>query len=383
MDALTLIAKIPLIGKKIAQKHALMAVDIGSFAVKIVQLENLGKTWSLKKWAVLPYGERLGATPTPAERHQAAVETLKQFLLEAGGSARRVVTSVSGPSVLVRNIQLSKASPQELRKKIRFEAAPFIPFPVDDVSMDFTILEEELTGAPGKMEITLAAAKKETINEPMSILKEAGLIPVIVDVDSFVLETLYQEILKAETEALAETEAIIHLNLGATYTNMCILWKGRSRLVRDIPIAGNAFTKALQREFQADFATAEEKKRKLGLVVTPEDKAALQSSGDKAALQASAALLPRAHDLVTEVIRSIDFYLSRSPGQTIKKVLLSGGSANLKNIDHYLSRELKVPVEFANPFQMIDGSSDLLTSYNELMPYLAVGCGLGCRVEGL
>ena len=122
------------------------------------------------------------------------------------------------------------------------------------------------------------------------------------------------------------------MNIGASFTNMSIVERGISRVVRDVFISGNTFTKAIQQQFQCEVKIAEQKKFAHGLSEDP---------SDPEAQQVNEVLVPIARDLVTEVQLSIDFYLSQGSDRTVSKIYLCGGSANLKHLDTFLSNELK------------------------------------------
>jgi type IV pilus assembly protein PilM len=165
------------------------------------------------------------------------------------------------------------------------------------------------------------------------------------------------------------------MNIGASFTNMSILEKGVSRVVRDVFIAGNSFTKAIQTQFQCDVKAAEQKKILYGIL---ED-----TAGDAEAQQVVEVMLPVARDLLLEVQRSIDFYLSQGSDRTVHKILLCGGSANLKGLDQFLNRELNIPVEIFNPLSLLQNAPlDLTDEQKSLLPHMAVALGLATRREG-
>jgi type IV pilus assembly protein PilM len=212
------------------------------------------------------------------------------------------------------------------------------------------------------------AAKKDSVDLRVELLREAGLQPVILDVDAFAIENAYESVYPS-----AQSETVLFMNVGASFTNMSIVEKGISRVVRDVFIAGNTFTKAIQRQFQCDIKTAEQKKITHGLAEDP---------NDPEAQQVNEVLMPIARDLVTEVQRSIDFYLSQGSDRNVGKIFLCGGSASLKMLDQFLTNEIKLPVEIFNPLAMLGNApSDLSEEQKAILPQMAVAVGLATRRE--
>jgi len=196
-------------------------------------------------------------------------------------------------------------------------------------------------------------------------------VPAIIDVDAFALESCYEINKEPDIQ-----EMTIIVNIGANVTNVTIIENGISRVVRDIFIGGSTFTKALQKNFQADYKQAEEMKKKHGLLVSIEDKENALKDDNKDALQVSNVLTPVAHDLLGEIHRSIDFFYSqRGEQQVLNRVLLTGGGAGMKNIEKYFTQELKIQSEIFDPFKKIDIHSIKIDNPSEY----AIAVGLATR----
>jgi type IV pilus assembly protein PilM len=347
------------------KSRGLLGVDLGTTSIKIVRLERRGANWSLAHCGVIPYGEDLPMDAPLNERRLQAADALIGYLSENLLGQKRTAFSISGNSVIVRYVKLPKMKTDELKESLKFEAEPYIPFNIDDVNLGYFIIGDTLEDGRPMMETVLVAAKKDAVETKTDILKEAGLQPVILDVDAFALESIYEII------APGTTDTVIFMNIGATATSISIVEKGISKVVRDVFIAGNSFTKALQRQMQCDIKTAEEKKKIWGLS---------EGSGDSEAQQIYDALIPVVQDLAAEVRRSIDFYLSQGPDRSVQKILLCGGSASLKNIDKFLARDLAVSTEIFNPFTAF--GDILITDENRSqLPQMAVAAGMAMRNE--
>jgi type IV pilus assembly protein PilM len=269
-------------------------------------------------------------------------------------------------------VKLPKLSRKELALTINVEAEPFIPFDINDVRLTYCILNDVTEEGEAKMETVLVAAKKESVQDKIDILEGAGLDPVIVDVDSFALETLYSRLVPA-----ADNTSVLFLNIGQKVTNLSIVTQGVTRVVRDIFVAGATFDKAISKALKSDIAAAVAAKKTHSLLVSDEDKEAAIESFDKEGIIVSKAATGVLRDLYTEVSRSIDFYLSQGVDHSIAKIMVSGGMANLGNIAKFLSAEFKVPVEIINPLAFLPEQPKNIPK--DVLPSLAVAAGLALR----
>jgi type IV pilus assembly protein PilM len=150
-----------------------------------------------------------------------------------------------------------------------------------------------------------------------------------------------------------------------------------TRVVRDVFISGSTFTKAIMKALQYEYAKAEEVKKTFGLLLDAEEKEKALQEGNRDALGVSQAVSNVLKDLVSEVHRSVDFYLSQGPERSIGRIVLSGGTARLKNISKYLTAELKVPVSVLNPLSFVRDLPDNLPA--DILPALGVAVGLALR----
>lgn len=351
-----------------------IGVDLGSTSIKVVQLKGGGGRWKLHRCAHLPLSNA-GPDVAAPERRAQAVGLLKDYVKKQKGAlAKNAVLSVSGNSVIVRFVKFPKMSRDDLSKMILIEAEPYIPFSIPEVNLDFQILGDVTEDAQKKMETILVAAKKDIINARVDITTQAGLAPVMIDVDAFALQNAYEA---AFGSSMKETALIVHM--GAFVTTMIIVENGVPKVVRDVFIAGNAVTKALQRNFQCDGKAAEVMKARAQLLVTPEEREKALADSNKEVVQMSTVIMPVMKDLLAEIQRSLDFYLSQGQDRQVARVLLSGGASRLGNIMNYLAQELRLPVEAFDPFQRIDGAQSIAP---ELRPLFAVAVGLALRREG-
>lgn len=346
-----------------------IGVDVGAYAVKVVLLDEEGGVPHLKAWGYLPLSSK--GEVSPDEKKIAVTNALRGFLIEKGVRIKESATALSGNAVIVRYVKFPRLTKSELSATLATEAEPFIPFDINEVQLGFHILSEIIEDGQKKMETVLVAAKKELVAARLEILQGAGLTPTIIDVDSFALENVHERSTGAKDGAAA-----LFLNIGHMVTNLSIIENGVTRVVRDVFISGQTATKAVAKAFQCDAMKAEELKRQHGIIIDPGEKEKALAEGNRDALGVSQACAQFARDLVSEVHRSVDFYLSQGPDRSIGRIVLSGGSAGLKNLSRHLAQELKVPVEVLDPFASLTGAE---TVPEEQRPAFAVAVGLALR----
>jgi type IV pilus assembly protein PilM len=270
---------------------------------------------------------------------------------------------VSGSSVIIKRVSIADMTDEELAESIKWEAEQYIPFSIDDVNVDFQKLGPGAT--EGQADILLVAVKKDKINDYVNLVKDAGLEPVVVDVDAFALANMHELSYEAETGITAL------LNIGASVMNINILRDGVSIFTRDITVGGNRYTEALQRDAGLSYEDAE--KIKQGASVDTADSE--QVKGIMAAVT---------EDIVGEIQRSFDFFRSTTGSEQVTRVLVSGGCAKIPDFTKILSERIEVPVEIVNPFKNIkvDPKHFDAAFISDAAPLAAVAVGLAMRRPG-
>ncbi len=349
-----------------------LGIDLGSTSLKIVQISDR----RLVRWAYKELDLKdAGPDTQAADRMATLTQMLQTFFSEERKAPKVGAISVSGNSVIVRYVKLPKLTRAELEKTIQFEAEPYIPFAIPEVNMGFHILGDVVEDGQPKMETVLVAAKKELIDQRLNVLTSVGVRPVIVDVDAFAMESAYA----LSQGGMQSQETALLINIGANVTTMIIMENGLSRVVRDVFIAGNTINKSLQRIFDCSFEEAEKLKRKGQILVTPDEKEATLAQDDQDSLQISNTIVTVMKDLVSEIQRSLDFFLSQNPDRQVNRIMLCGGSCAINGLDRYFSQELRLNVELFDPFASLVGSN---LPDPSLRPAFAIAVGLASRTEG-
>jgi len=341
----------------------LIGLDIGSSYIKAVKLKEAKGGYELELLHLHQLPPELIVDGSIIDSLR-LVDSLKEMIKTAGLKTKNAVISISGhSSVIIKRISLPEMTEEELSESIKFEAEQYVPFDIEDVNLDFQIIgpKEE----PGQMDVILVAVKKDIINEYISVVKEVGLNPVIVDIGSFALENMYGINYEVESD-----RNIALLNIGASTVNMIILKGGVSVFTRDSSLGSNLHTEALQREFNISHENAERLKRG-GTVenVSPEDALAVIESASE--------------EILNEIMRSFDYYRSTTVHEDISEVVLSGGCALISNFVSMIAQRSGIATKLIEPFRNIKISRKFdMTYINEIAPIMAVAVGLALRKQG-
>jgi len=339
-----------------------IALDIGSTFIKLVQLKGSNKNYQLIKFGMVPLPPEVIVEGAVMDAGR-VVEAIRELLVSQKVTTKEVVISVSGSSVIIKRVSVADMTDEELSESIKWEAEQYIPFSIDDVNVDFQKLG---AGAvEGQADVLLVAVKKDKINDYVNLVKEAGLEPVVMDVDAFALANMY------ELNYAIEEGTTALLNIGASVMNINILKDGISIFTRDITVGGNRYTEALQRDFGLTYEDAEKVKR--GEEVEGADRE-----------QLVAVMSSVTDDIVAETQRSFEFFRSTTGSDKVSRVLVSGGCARIGNFTSVLSERLEIPVEVADPLKKvkIDPKRFESTVIAEAAPMCAVAVGLAIRRPG-
>ncbi len=338
-----------------------VGLDIGSHSVKVVELVRSGKGIKLSRYAIVELPPDTVVDGEVVNRDH-LVESIKDALTKSGIKTKTVNSAVSGRSVIVRRIPMEKMTEAQARQAIHWEAEQHIPFRVDEVSIDFKILNEE--SAPGQMEVLLVAAKKEIINLHRSVVQGAGIKSSSVDLEQFALLRAYEN-----SYHPADDECVTILNVGSDNTNLVIAKGGVPSFNRDIAMGGGRFIEAILRSLGVDYPTAE---------------AILKGNLPEGVSEADVknAVSSVLEELSTSVRRSFISFQASGESSRIDKMLLSGGCSLMAGLAETLSDHHGLPVEAFNVLGDIQLEGELLAdeaARHSLEPIIAVAVGLALK----
>ncbi|MET0516101.1 MAG: type IV pilus assembly protein PilM [Nitrospiraceae bacterium] len=348
-------------------KRQLLGLDIGSSGIKMVQLKEIRGRYILQKFGVKELEPEVIVDGTVMDEGR-VVSAIKELIEENNTKLKQVAISISGHAVIIKKISLPPMPDEELEGQVKLAAEQYIPFDINEVNLDFHVLPPSETSPDeqGEMSIILVAAKKDKINELTELVKAAGLMPVVMDVDAFAIENMHGVSYPGSPD---NTTTLV--NIGASVMNVNIVRAGVSLFTRDIPIGGNRYTEAVQRELGVSYEDAEQLKKN--------DRSAKDSqAGLNAVIDSVSA------EVASEIARTIDYFKTTSAESDIARVLLCGGGAKINGLPQHLRDRMHVDVGIANPFNDIDTSMcdvdpEMLA---EMAPLAAVGVGLALRTVG-
>ena len=322
-------------------------LDIGTSSVKIVQLKREAGDVELVSQGI----EEIPRGKEGVERRILVAQAINKIVSEKKIKLQKTISSISGRSVVIRNLQLPAVPEEELGDSVRYEAEQYMPFPAQEAVLDFLVLDRVTDRGSEKLEVAVVGVQKGVLEEHISLTKEVGCKLEAIGVVPFALRNAL----------LGEEKGVIALvDIGGGISNISIFKNRVLRFVRDIFIGGDNLTQALSDSLQIDFKKAEEQKKQYGIIFAEGETEVPE------ALRVSQVLRPELDQLLIEVRRSFDYYLAQSREARIDKVILSGGTARLKKIDEFFTESLGIETEISHP----------LKEASEFGPLLAVATGL-------
>lgn len=357
---------------RMAKGKLVLGLDIGSTSIKMILLKE-----QRKRGEVIYALQSFGMKPLPPEaivdgalmNSTAIVQAVQDLMSELKVKGKDVAIGVSGHSVIIKKIQMPRMSQDELEESIQWEAEQYIPFDVKDVNIDTQILDGGGNDATGQMDVLLVAAKKDMINDYTTVVSEAGLAPVVVDVDAFAVQNMF-----SVNYDVPDRETVVLINAGASVVNINIISNGATVFTRDVTIGGNQFTEEIQKQLNVSYEEAEA--LKIGGngadadAVVPQDVERVLSSV--------------AEQVAGEIQRSLDFYAGTAADSNFSKVYLSGGTAKIPALFKTIEARTGVPVEILNPFRKIEVDNRKFDPafIMDVAPMAAVAVGLALRRPG-
>ncbi len=348
--------------KLLGRSESLVAVDFGSTAIKLVELNMRSSRPTLTNFGLLPLDEDIYSGNVITHGDYASEQLLA--LLEANSvDDKRIVTAMPGPSVFTKKIKMDKMDLEELRTNIQFEAGSFIPHNIDAVQLDFHVLGE----APGnQLDILVVAVKNEIIDGVLDCIALAGLETAIVDVDYFALQNIFEF---NYPEHLSETVALI--DIGSRFSSICICRDGGTLFTGDMSIGGNTITEELETQLGLGFDEAEELKKQA-------------SAGEQVEERAQQVIHENVEHVASEFNRQLSFFWSASGAEEgIDRIFLTGGGSLMKGLREQIAEQTGIETLFLDPLKEIDCEEGFDEKYlKELSPVMSIGLGLSLREPG-
>ena len=347
-----------------------VGLDIGSSAVKAVELRQSGKAWKVVGWGVEPVppdsivdGAIIDGT--------AVADAIRRLFDGKRLKAKEVATSLSGNAVIVKKITVPAMTEAELADSIVWEAEQYIPFDIQDVNLDYQVLTgADDSGAKGTMDVLLVAAKKEKIVDYTGVISQAGRTPVVVDIDAFALQNAYEV-----NYGFTPGEVVALINAGAAATNVNIVQGEQSVFTRDVSIGGSAYTEALQKDLGLPYDAADALKKGGDLSL---------DGGGPTYEDARPVLRSVSETVLLEIQKTFDFYKATASSDRIDRIAVAGGASRAEGFMEMLADRFGAPVEPFDPFRRVrfEASKFGVTDLASVAPMAAVAVGLALRRAG-
>lgn len=337
----------------------MIGIDIGSKTIKIVELQKDGEAFSLTASGIVGYSGASVARTEDEKEIAGIAQIIRKLHNEAGVSGHDVVISVPEPQVFTRTIKFPLLTDQEIASAVKWESEQYIPIPVSEAIIQHTVISRNERSTPPEVLVLLVAAPRVLVEKYTKVINLAGLNTVAVETE-----------LIAISRSLAPVDRVVLLvDFGANSTNIAVAKNGLLSFSRSIPIAGEAFTRAVSQGLGVAEVQAEEYKKTYGFETT-------QLEG-----KVKVALDPVLRLVVDEIKKAVNYYQTDEKGDAPSAVIISGGTSGMPQIINAISKLLGMEVLVGNPFSKIKVDPETAKRLAPYAPLYAVSVGLAMREE--
>lgn len=340
----------------------LLGIDISSTSVKLLELSRTGGRYRVESYAVepLPPNSVVEKNITDAEL---VGEAIRRAVAKSGTKTKTAACAVAGSAVITKVITMpAELSEDEMESQIQIEADQYIPYPLEEISLDFQVLQPS-EHEPDKVDVMLAASRSDNVDIRVAALGVGGLTAKVVDVEAFALENAMQ-LLVDSNELIADSRVVAIMDVGATTSTLSVLEDSKIIYTREQSFGGRQLTDEIQRRYGLSYEEAGLAKRQGGLPDNyhPE------------------VLQPFMESMAQEVNRALQFFYSSSQVGAVDHVVIAGGCASIEGIDRLIQSKIDTTVTIANPFKNMSVSSRVKAeALANDAPALMIACGLALR----
>ncbi|MDO8331463.1 MAG: pilus assembly protein PilM [Fluviicoccus sp.] len=340
---------------------SLLGLDISSTSVKLLELSVQGDRYRVESYGVEPLPQNAVVEKNIADV-EGVGEAVSRLLARAKPQSRNAAVAVAGSAVITKTIEMdADLSDDERESQIRLEADQYIPYPLDEINLDFEVVGPSPAN-PERVSVLLAASRTENIELRVDSLIIAGLTAKVVDVEAYAMERAFSLLVDSLPCGREGTVAII--DIGATMTTMNVVNDGKIIYTREQLFGGRQLTEEIQRRYGLSFEEAGRLKKEGGL---PDD-------------YEPEVLRPFKEAVVQQVTRSLQFFFSSSQFNDVDHILLAGGSASIAGLSQVVQEKIGTPVTVANPFINMSFAPQIsAAAISNDAPALMIACGLALR----
>lgn len=343
-------------------KPTILGLDISTTAVKLLELSMSGNRYRVESYAVEPLPPN-----SVIEKNISDVdgvgEAIKRAVKRSGTRVKYAAAAVAGSSVITKVISMpASLSDNEMESQIQLEADQYIPYPLEEVNLDFEVIAPT-EDDPERVDVLLAASRSENVDVRVDALELAGLQAKVIDVEAYAMENAFS-LLKEQMPDNGLDKTIAVIDIGATMTTLNILHDLKTIYTREQVFGGKQLTEEIQRRYGLSYEEAGMAKRQGGLPdnYVPE------------------VLEPFKEAMAQQVSRSLQFFFSSSQYNSVDHIVLAGGSSSIAGVDELIEQNQGVPTTVANPFSnMIISPKIKAQVLSNDAPALMIACGLAMR----
>lgn len=334
-------------------------LDIGTSALRIVQLRGTGRIKSLLRYAYIPVDEKLIASDSKTDQQRLAV-IIKDFVEKSKVTTNNVAVGLPSSKVFTTMVDIDKLAPAELASTIEYQADALIPTPMAESKIDWAMVGDS-PKEPNKVEVLLSSVSNSFVETRLDLLESIGLNVIAFEPDSMAMT---RAIIPADT-----TTPVMVLDIGVKSTDLVISVKDAPRLIRAISTGTDTIIQAAMQNLSIEKQQAEQFVYKFGL------------SKDKLEGQIYNAIINTVDLLVTEIEKSIKFFQTRYPSLKLERIIVTGAASSLPEFPLYIANKFGIPVEIGNAWRNISVPADKQNELLSISSQFGVAAGLAERIE--
>jgi len=337
----------------------MLGVDISSTSVKLLELSRSGGRYRVESYAVepLPPNSVVEKNITDAEL---VGEAIGRAVKKSGTRTRTAACAVAGSAVITKVISMpANLSEDEMEGQIQIEADQYIPYPLEEISLDFEVLDTS-AAEPDRVDVLLAASRSDNVDVRVAALEVGGLQAKVVDVEAFALENAVSLLM----DGINSPHVVAVMDVGATTSTLSVLEDQSIVYTREQLFGGRQLTDEIQRRYGLSYEEAGLAKRQGGLPDNYEPEV----------------LQPFRESMAQEVNRALQFFYSSSQVGAVDHVIVAGGCASIAGIEELIREKIDTPVTIANPFENMSVASRVRAdALANDAPAMMIACGLSLR----
>lgn len=341
----------------------LVGLDISASAIKMVEIDATGKgMYRVERYTIEPLPKD-SVVDGNITNFDAVSDALKVCWKRMGTRIKNVAMALPAAAVITKKVILpGNQREEDMEFQVQSEANQYIPFNLDEVNLDFQVVGQS-PNSPDEVEVLIAASRKEKIEDRIAVAQAAGLKTIVMDVESFAMQTAF-ELIKGQLKASSENPVYGIVDVGSTMMRMTLLNKDQAIYVREQHIGGNHLTQEISSHYGMSYEEAEGAKRNGNL---PEN-------------YYSDVLQPFVEKLSVEVSRALQFFFTSTQFNKVDHILLTGGCALLSGLEEKIAAQTQTHCVIANPFSNMALSQRIKPrQLTQDAPALMVACGLAMR----